>query len=126
MSGAGFSGIYTEGAYPEYRTVDILPNSGHLRISITPAQATVDYISSNSTAGTIKYSYTILPKNDASEYTITASAGANGSITPSGAITVAAGKQPDFHNHAVTGYHVADVLVDGDPLAPYPAILSAM
>jgi hypothetical protein len=46
-------------------------------------------------------------------YTITASAGANGSITPSGAITVTSGGSAPFSIAPGTGYHVADVLVDG-------------
>ena len=46
-------------------------------------------------------------------YTITASAGANGSISPSGSVTVNHGGSQTFTITANTGYHVADVLVDG-------------
>jgi hypothetical protein len=46
-------------------------------------------------------------------YTITASAGANGSITPSGAAIVNYGTEPAFTIAPDAGYHVADVLVDG-------------
>ena len=45
--------------------------------------------------------------------TVTASAGSNGSITPSGAITVNYGASQTFTITANTGYHVADVSVDG-------------
>jgi hypothetical protein len=44
--------------------------------------------------------------------TITASAGANGSITPNGVVEVHEGSQ-SFTITPDTGYHVADVLVDG-------------
>ena len=46
-------------------------------------------------------------------YTITASAGANGGISPSGTVQVAHGGSQAFSIAAATGYKVADVLVDG-------------
>ena len=46
-------------------------------------------------------------------FTITASAGANGSIAPSGAQTVSSGSNASFAITPASGYHVADVLVDG-------------
>jgi Subtilase family/Divergent InlB B-repeat domain len=46
-------------------------------------------------------------------YSITASAGANGSISPSGTATVSHGANQSFTITPAAGYHVADVLVDG-------------
>lgn len=46
-------------------------------------------------------------------YTITATAGANGSISPSGAVSVNHGADQSFTITPVAGYHVLDVLVDG-------------
>ena len=46
-------------------------------------------------------------------YTITATAGANGSISPSGAVTVNEGTDQAFEITPDPGYQVADVLVDG-------------
>ncbi len=46
-------------------------------------------------------------------YTVTASAGANGSITPSGAVSVNSGANQTFTISASSGYHVTNVLVDG-------------
>ncbi|MFA5375475.1 MAG: NosD domain-containing protein [Dehalococcoidia bacterium] len=46
-------------------------------------------------------------------YTITASAGAHGSIDPSGSVVVNSGDSQSFSIAADSGYHVADVLVDG-------------
>lgn len=45
--------------------------------------------------------------------TITASAGANGSITPAGPVGVPAGTNQQFTITANSGHHVQDVLVDG-------------
>jgi phosphodiesterase/alkaline phosphatase D-like protein len=64
MSGSGFGGIYTEGDYGTYQTIEMLPNAGHLRITVTPAAATVEYVRSNQTG--VSHTYTILP-NDAAE-----------------------------------------------------------
>ncbi len=46
-------------------------------------------------------------------WTITATAGANGAISPSGAVGVADGATPAFTISPNTGYSVADVLVNG-------------
>jgi hypothetical protein len=60
FSGNGFS-HYTEGGY----TIKVLPSGGHLRVTVAPSQATVDYINSTATGtnGTVAYSYTILPND---------------------------------------------------------------
>jgi hypothetical protein len=49
----------------------------------------------------------------AATYTITASAGAGGTITPSGAVSVGAGGSQAFTIAPSGGYVIADVLVDG-------------
>lgn len=46
-------------------------------------------------------------------YTIQASASQGGSITPSGAVSVAAGSDQSFTMEAEAGYEIADVVVDG-------------
>jgi uncharacterized repeat protein (TIGR02543 family) len=46
-------------------------------------------------------------------FDITASAGANGSIDPSGSVSVNYGSTQSFTINPITGYHVLDVLVDG-------------
>src|SRR5439155_1351207 len=58
-------------------------------------------------------------------YTITASADANGTIAPSGAVSVNHGDSQSFTATPGTGYHVADVTVDGgsvDAVASYTFI----
>jgi len=49
----------------------------------------------------------------ATSYTITSTAGAGGSISPSGAVTVLSGGSQTFTIAPDPGYHVTDVLVDG-------------
>jgi len=50
---------------------------------------------------------------EAGGYTITATAGANGSISPNGAVSVSAGANQTFNMMPNTNYHVLDVKVDG-------------
>ena len=50
-------------------------------------------------------------------HTVTASAGANGSIDPSGAVTVSHGADQTFTFTPAANYHVSDVTVDGSPVA---------
>ncbi len=51
-------------------------------------------------------------------YTITASAGANGSISPGGAVNAHAGVNMPFTIVPDPGYHIADVLVNGVSIGP--------
>jgi hypothetical protein len=51
-------------------------------------------------------------------YTITATAGANGTITPSGTVQVAPGGSQSFIISPSLGYAIADVLVDGVSVGP--------
>ena len=95
-------------------TETVLPSPGYLCVTITPDIATIEYINSNSTSRVVSHSYTILPNDVTSEeYTITATAGANGSITPAGVVTVTEGNNQSFTISPNPGYQVADVLVDG-------------
>ena len=48
-----------------------------------------------------------------SSYVIKASAGANGTISPNGSVTVSRGKDQTFTISAINGYRISDVLVDG-------------
>jgi len=61
----------------------------------------------------VKADHTIAASFAVDTYTITASAGSNGSISPSGAQTVDYGSSQAFTITPAANYHVADVLVDG-------------
>ncbi|MGC9341923.1 MAG: InlB B-repeat-containing protein [Bacteroidales bacterium] len=62
--------------------------------------------------------HTISATFTAITHTITATAGANGSIDPSGAVTVNQGSDPTFNIIPNTGYDIADVLVNGTSVGP--------
>lgn len=66
--------------------------------------------SSVTTNHSISVSFTAIPPTN---HTITSSAGANGSVTPNGAITVADGGNQTFIFTANPNYQTADVQVDG-------------
>ncbi|MFI5252140.1 MAG: T9SS type A sorting domain-containing protein, partial [Bacteroidota bacterium] len=51
-------------------------------------------------------------------FTITASAGSNGTITPSGAVSVNYNTSQHFSIAPATGYHVDSLIIDGSPITP--------
>lgn len=105
MTGSGFSGIYTEGAYSEYSTIKILPNSGHLRITVNPVEATVEYVRSNQTG--VSHSYTIQPNTPSNTYTLTTAVNppAGGTINPNaGTHTYAEGSTVNVTATHALGY----------------------
>ena len=84
MSGSGFSGIYSEGDHGTYETIDMLPNSGHLLVTVTPTGALVEYISSSNTSGTVNTSYSIAPNTNRSTYALSTavSPAGGGTLSP--------------------------------------------
>ncbi len=107
MTGAGFGGIYTEGTYTDYSTIKKLPSTGHLRITVTSTQATVDYITSSNTSGTVNYSYSIAPNVSGPTHVLTTAVSPSGSgtITPAaGPHTYAEDSVVNVTASALTGY----------------------
>ena len=97
----GASQAYTITPATGYHVADVLVDG----VSVG---AVTTYTFSNVTANhTIAASFAI------DQFTITASAGANGSIAPNAATTVNSGGSQAYTITPATGYHVADVLVDG-------------
>ena len=97
------------------RTFTITPNTGHSIQDVTVDGASVGavatYAFTNVTAPhTIAATFMATPPNT---YTITATAGANGGISPSGAVTVNKGASQSFTITPNTGYSIQDVTVDG-------------
>ncbi len=106
MTGSGFN-VYTQGDHGTYNTVKILPNSGHLRISVTPTLATVDYISSSSTSQTVNYTYTIAPSATGPTHTLTTAVSpiGGGTTTPAaGAHTYDESTMVNVSASAASGY----------------------
>ena len=100
-----FKDLHRDGDQSGYDTADI-------------ASCKVETIEAESTAQGIKFSvqpgqFSPFALVDVQAYTITATAGANGSISPNGAVTVTEGKNQTFTITPDSGYHVENVLVDG-------------
>ena len=92
---------FTIKAEDGYHVADVLVDG----VSVGPVLSyTFDDVTTNHT---IEVSFTI------DQYTITASPGTNGGISPSGSVTVNHGASQTFTIAPDKGYHVADVLVDG-------------
>ncbi|MGY6215070.1 InlB B-repeat-containing protein [Methylolobus aquaticus] len=85
-------------------------------LSVSPGTTSTYTLSCTGEGGTGTAAVTIVvgPKT----YTITASAGANGSITPSGEIAVEKDKGQDFILTPNAGYRIASVIVDGADVGP--------
>ena len=88
------------------------PNNGYKIATVT--------VDGSSVATDPNYTFTNITANHAisatfagDTYTITASTGPNGSISPSGSVVVSAGTSTTFTFMPTTGYHVSDVQVDG-------------
>ena len=114
--------------------VQSVTSGGNKSFAITPdanyhiADLLVDGVS---TGPLSTYAFTTIITNhtitatfaeDAVDYTITASAGIGGSISPSGVQTVSSGDDQSFTITPAANYHIEDLLVDGvfaGPLSAY-------
>ena len=97
----GFSQAYT-----------ILPDAGYQVLNVVVDGASKGAVTSF-TFTNVAADHTIDATFTVFTYTIAASAGANGSIALSGNVSVPLGSDQIFTITPATGYHVADVLVDG-------------
>jgi hypothetical protein len=100
-----FKDLHRDGQQSGFETSDI-------------ASCEVETIEAESTAQGIKFSvqpgqFSPFALVDAQAYTITATAGENGSISPNGSVTVTEGDNQTFTITANNGYRISDVLVDG-------------
>ena len=101
------------------RTFAITPDPGYHIADVTVDGDSLGPLSSYTFADvTAGHSIAAAFEIDTVTYTITASAGPDGTISPAGATTVASGGTRTFAITPDPGYHIADVTVDGDSLGP--------
>jgi uncharacterized repeat protein (TIGR02543 family) len=105
------SGIITVD-YGTSKTFTITPNTGY-RIQDVLVNGTSVGATSTVTYNYVTADSTIQASFALKTYTITASAGTGGSISPSGSVSVNHGTNKTFSITPNTGYRIVDVLVDG-------------
>lgn len=92
-------------------TFTVTPNTGYYISSVTGCSGS---LSGNTyTTGAVNSNCTVSAGFAIYTYTITTSAGANGTISPGGTVSVNYGSSKNFAITPNTGYHVLDVVVDG-------------
>ena len=97
--------------YGESQAYTFLPESGYHFVDLF-----VDNIHSDSTTSytftNVSTNHTIEARYALNQFTIVATAGAHGTITPEGAVTVDSGSNQSFAITADEGYYIADIHVD--------------
>ena len=76
--------------------------------------------SSPDTISNVTANHTITLKYSINKYTITATAGANGGISPSGSVMVSYGDSAVFTVTPAGAYHISDVVIDGGSVGAIP------
>ncbi len=103
--------------YGSDQSFTMTPDSGYhlsgLTVDSSPVTPASPY-----TFSSVTTDHTIVASFAINTYTITASAGSGGSISPSGSVGVNDGDTPTFTITPAIGYHIADVLVDGTSVGP--------
>ncbi len=90
----------------------ITPNAGYAIADVLVDGVSIGAVDTY-TFENVTSNHTISATFSVITYTITSSAGENGTISPAGEVTVNHGSNRSFTFTPATGYHVADVLVDG-------------
>ena len=97
------------------QTFSITPNSGYYVASVTADGASVGAVTSY-TFSNVTANHTLsatFAANSVNTYTLTASAGTGGSISPSGSVNVNSGGSQMFTITPGSGYKISSVTVDG-------------
>lgn len=97
------------------QTFALAPDPGYHVANVLVDGASQGVVSSY-TFNQIAASHSISASFALNTYTINASAGANGSISPAGIVSAANGSSQTYAITPDAGYHIADVIVDGKPV----------
>ena len=103
--------------YGSARTFTITPNNGYKVASVTVDGTALANPVTSYTFTDVTANHSISATFAIKTFTITASAGANGSISPSPSATVGYGGAQTFTITPRAGYHVASVTIDGTALS---------
>jgi Divergent InlB B-repeat domain len=109
-------------------TFNMLPASGFQVADVLVDGVPVGAVSSYTFTGVASnhtISVTFMACSAATTFTITPTAGANGSISPATAQTVVSGASATFAITAATGFHIQDVLVDGSSVGASSTVVFA-
>ncbi len=103
--------------YQQNQTFTIIPDANYHVTNVVVDGFSIGAANSYSFTN-IKTNHTISATFERDPVTITATAGANGYISPSGSVSVEYGQSRDFYIAANAGYRIKDVLVDGQSVGP--------
>ncbi len=104
------------GVYPNTTTAQVMYTTGTFYFDLTGlTPGTTYYFMAEAVGKGTAYG---AEQSFTTSVTITASAGANGTISPSGAVIVSYGTDQTFTMNSNSGYHVAALTVDGSPVTP--------
>lgn len=117
--GSGVTG--SPAASASYAQGTAVPYSYALQAGYQNLQVTVDGAPAAASGSLVMNGPHTLAATAIRTYTITSSAGANGSISPAGATSVAQGNSQAYAITPNTGYQIASLLVDGASVAALPA-----
>jgi predicted ester cyclase len=106
-------GLYSINGSAFTSTAGTVNNGNSVRVQLTSSANYATTTNATLTIGGVSGTFSVTTLASTGYYTITAGAGPNGSILPSGAVTVRKGAIQIFLIIPNMGYHVADVLVDG-------------
>jgi hypothetical protein len=110
-------------------TERVMTSPGHLRVTVTPTQATAEYVSSSSSAATVNHQFVMQPNTpvDTHDLTVSVSPSGSGTTNPSAGVhavaensnvtvtaTAASGYQFDHWSGACSGSGSCVVTMDGD------------
>ena len=95
----------------------VTPASGYHIADVTVDGASIGPVEEY-TFDNVTQNHTIRAVFEKDRYTIQADAGDNGTISPQGSVSVADGESLSFTVTPASGYHIADVTVDGASIGP--------
>ena len=111
---AVFTFVSDTGYHVDSVIVDGVYQTENANLRSVKMKAIKTYSGTNYTFMNVTANHTISVTFAINQFTITASAGSNGTITPNGSMIVSYGDTAAFSFTPNTGYHVSDVVVDGN------------